>query len=137
MWINGQKWQALVDGGSQVPIVHPRVLGDEEIASVGNIHIQPIIGPASKAKLVPLDVAKYTEISNDTCKERPLHMVCAVAEGLVDHDVVLPSSVVDKLKETSQYSQLPCQSIACQPTVSTGSSEDQAEDDVIDTSART
>ena len=102
--INGVKRTALVDGGSEIPLIRADVLGSGLVPSVGSIIVQPIIGPGVHCKLSAVDVTRYvnecqTEQSMDA---RPVHIVFAVTNDMVGHDVVLPASVVDQLKDTSQ-----------------------------------
>jgi hypothetical protein len=115
VYIGGQCWPALIDSGAEVPVIHRRVLGEAEVSTVGNIFIQPIVGPAVEAKLVTLDVTKYaasasTEhpIASDLIAP-PLHVTFAVTDMLNGHNVVIPASLAEELKASSQHSMhLPC-----------------------------
>lgn len=99
--INNDRYKALVDSGCEVPLVHSRVFKNNEFSSIGNVWLQPIVGCPVKAKLASLDVCKYPEDAaepNDREAVRPVHIVFAVTNDLVGHDVVLPVNVVEKLQ---------------------------------------
>ena len=108
--INGQKFNALIDSGCQCPLINRQVIQDKPITTIGSISIQPIIGSPVSARLASFDVTRYTnEAVGDCPASRPLHLVFAIVDNLVGHDVILPASVVDELLCTSQhYSSLPC-----------------------------
>jgi len=96
----------LVDSGAEVPLIHRRFLGETHIPTVGNIFTQPIVGPAVEAKLVALDVIQYVadqNLSAATGQAPPLHVTFAVTERLNGPDVVLPASLAEELKLSSQH----------------------------------
>jgi hypothetical protein len=45
------KTQALCDSGSQVPLIHPKIIGYDNAKCIGSVDIQPIVGPNVKAQL--------------------------------------------------------------------------------------
>jgi len=95
VFIGERCWPALVDSAAEVPLIHRRVLGETHIPTVGNIFIQPIVGPVVEAKLVALDVTQYVIDQNLAAaigQAPPLHVTFAVTERLNGHDVVLPAS---------------------------------------------
>jgi Integrase zinc binding domain/Integrase core domain len=119
--INGVKRTALIDGGSEIPLIRADVLGPGLIPSVGSIIVQPIIGPGVHCKLSAVDVTRYVNECQveQSMDARPVHIVFAVTNDMVGHDVVLPASVVDQLKDTSQYvTGRPCVTNVCAATAS-------------------
>jgi hypothetical protein len=112
VYIGKKCWPALVDSGAEVPLIHRRVLGETNVSTVGNILIQPIVGPAVEAKLVALDVARHVADTDQSVASRqasPLHVTFAVTERLNGHNVLLPASLAEELKSSSQHSiHLPC-----------------------------
>jgi len=110
VFVSGRRLKALVDSGCECPLVDSKVLAGDAILTIRNIWIQPIVGPAVPVKLAALDVAQFVNESALVLKEsKPLHLVFAVLDNLVGHEVVLPASIADELMQTSQhcYSQ-PC-----------------------------
>jgi len=76
----------------------------DDISTIGIIWIQPIAGPAVPAKLAALDVTQFVNDSALVLKEgKPLHLVFAVVDNLVGHEVVLPASIADELMQTLQH----------------------------------
>jgi hypothetical protein len=102
--VNQQKLRALIDSGCQCPLINKRVIQDDPLTTIGSIMIQPIVGAPVPAKLAAFDVTKFVDGNGERCDNgRPLHLVFAVVDNLVYHDVILPASVVDELKNTSQH----------------------------------
>jgi hypothetical protein len=104
IFVNDRRLKALVDSGCECPLVDSKALLGDPISTIGNIWIQPIVGPAVPAKLAALDVTQFVTESAPASKEgKPLHLVFAVVDNLVGHEVVLPASVADELLQTSQH----------------------------------
>jgi hypothetical protein len=109
IWVNGDKHKALIDSGSEIALIDSTALGSN-VTSIGNMHIQAVVGPPVVAKVVALDVTRFcdkTEV-NTLVQARPVHVKFAVADLAKGHDVVLPSSLVEELMGTSQYCTQPC-----------------------------
>jgi hypothetical protein len=113
--IAGNVYKALIDSGSELPLIKSSLVKD--ISYIGSINIQPVVGKPVPANLAVLDVAHYDEsvvdavgkLQGDCCdNRRPLHLVFAVTD-LATHDVVLPVSVVDDLLKTSHKCMDVCQ----------------------------
>ena len=94
VFVNDRHLKALVDSGCECPLVDSKALWGDHISTIGNIWIQPIVGPAVPAKLAALDVTQFVTDSAlaPTSKDgKPLHLVFAVVDNLVGHEVVLPA----------------------------------------------
>jgi hypothetical protein len=95
--INGTRQRALVDSGSQVPLIRADRLQDNPTIT-GSIYIQGIVGPAVQAKIATLDVTRWEEgVVSPSVKIPQLRIVFAIMDKMVEHDVILPSEVADKL----------------------------------------
>lgn len=104
--INGCKLRALSDSGCECPLINKDAfcsVSDKSLSTVGEIWVQPIVGPAVAASLAALDVTQHCMNGKDDGEGRPLHLVFAVVDNLVGHEVVLPADIVNELKHTSQY----------------------------------
>ena len=111
VFMNGQRLKALIDSGCECPLVDSKALVGDPVSTIGNIWIQPIVGPAVPVKLAALlDVAQFmTECTPVSNEGMPLHLVFAVVDNLVGHEVVLPTSIADELQRTSQH----CNALLC------------------------
>lgn len=119
VFVNSRRLSALIDSGCECPLVDSKILVGDSLSTLGTIWIQPIVGAAVPAKLAALDVTQFVSDTTSTGKPnshegKPLHLVFAVVDNLVGHDVVLPASVAEELKLTSQH----CEAQPCVNAVS-------------------
>ena len=107
--VNGREVIALIDSGSQFPLVRQSLLtGDgRPLTTLGIIAIQPITGPPQQAKLVACHLAR---VDNNSCHHQANnpspapHVICAAIPDLACYELILPPSVAKSLAATCIHS---------------------------------
>ena len=92
--VEGRKFTALSDSGSQIPILNIGVIDMTESRVMGSVNLRGVIG---KSITVPL-VSASIKLAGDGVSEKmmeTLQLTCAVVELNADgYDVILPQDIV-------------------------------------------